>query len=175
MGIEETRLLIVLGTAHPLQMAENCPSHERNIDDPLYAQLIKHFLKESVIPVDFVFEEASGCGPTAAEKIADSLRVKYMDIDPHPDKRHSDGLSRGTGQTLNPPFDLVTRMFVDEQTKREEFWAQRIAKGQFQAGLVICGLVHSLSLSQRLTMQGFEVHAHYYVPYDKLCRRSHSV
>jgi hypothetical protein len=168
---EETRLVVVLGTSHALQMAENREDREHNVDDPVYTKLVEHFVACSGI--DFIFEEASECGPTAAEKLADSLHKKYLDVDPHPDNRHRYRLDRDTGQNLDPPFDHVTWTFAEKQFKREDFWVEKIRRESFQAALVICGIVHTLSLSGRLMSAGFDVYAHCYMPHDKLCRKTH--
>src|SRR6266849_2004152 len=141
-------------------MAENRKDREHNVDDPVYTKLIEHFMTCFGIPVDFIFEEASGCGPTAAEKLARGLRLKYVDFDPHPDNRHLSGLCKETGQSLDQPFDLVAWEFAEQQSKREHFWVKKIRKEQFQAALVICGFAHTLSLSEKLISAGFDVYAH---------------
>jgi len=161
-----TRLVVVLGTSHRLQRAEK---RENSIGDPDYINLIEHL--RSCHGIDFIFEEASELGPTAAEKLAEGFHLKYMDFDPHPDNRHLYGLCKETGRSLDPPFNLVTRMFAEQHFKREDFWVEKIRKEQFEAALVICGLVHTLSLSEKLISAGFDVYAHYYMPHDKLCRK----
>lgn len=174
MQNDERRLVVVLGTSHALQMAENREDREHNVDDPVYTNLIEHFMTCFGIPVDFIFEEGSNCGPTAAERLAKGLHLKYMDFDPHPDTRHLYGLCRETGQNLRPPFDHVTWTFAEKQFKREDFWIEKMRRESFQAALVICGIVHTLSLSGRLMSAGFDVYAHFYMPHDKLCRKMHS-
>jgi hypothetical protein len=166
---QDKRLVIVLGTSHALQMAENRADREYNVDDPLYTKLIQRFTKCFGIPVDSIFEEASGCGPTAAEKLARDLGLKYVDVDPPPGRRHLYGLCSETGESLDEPFDLVRRTFADRQSDRERFWAERIRKEQFQSALMICGLLHTLSLSEKLISAGFEVFSYCYAPHDRLC------
>lgn len=170
----DERLVIVLGTSHASQMAENREDRQHNVDDPVYTKLIKHFTTCFETPVDFIFEEASECGPTAAKKLSEDWHLKYVGFDPHPNNRHLYGLSRETGRSLDQPFNLVTRMFAEQHFKREQFWVERIRKEQFQTALVICGLVHTLSLSEKLMFAGFKVYAYYYIPHDKLCRKTHS-
>src|SRR5712692_7539957 len=129
---EDMRLVVVLGTAHDLQMAEK---RKGGVEDPDYIKLIEHFMTGFGIHIDFIFEEASERGPTAAERLADSLHLKYLDVDPHPDNRHLYGLDRDTGQNLDPPFDHVTWTFAEKQFKREDFWVEKIRRESFQAAL----------------------------------------
>jgi hypothetical protein len=57
--------LTVLATLHVIQGAEK---RVGNVHDPMYVALLnKLMVSESV---DFIFEEASGLGPTIAEKLA---------------------------------------------------------------------------------------------------------
>ena len=69
----------VLATLHVVQGAEK---RVGNVHDPVYVALLeKLMLSEGV---DFIFEEASGLGPTIAEKLAlERLPFgHYVDIDP---------------------------------------------------------------------------------------------
>ncbi len=164
----DERLVVVLGTSHRLQGAEK---REGSIDDPDYINLIEHL--RSCLGIDFIFEEASELGPTAAQKLAESLGLKYRDIDPHVNKRHVYDLSADTGGPLEKPFDFAAWTKHEEHRKREAFWVEKIKGEPFQAGLVICGILHTLSLAGTLSSAGFKVHACYYVPHDKLCRKMH--
>src|ERR1700719_2922592 len=77
------RLIVVLGTSHRLQGAVN--SRWQNIDDPSYRRLVEQLISSHRVEV--IFEEASGCGPTEAQKIAGLAQICYMDVDPSPDER----------------------------------------------------------------------------------------
>ncbi len=165
---ENGRLVVVLGTSHDLQMAEKWP---RNVDDPDYSRLIQHLVSDSKI--DTIFEEASECGPTSAQKLAQRLELEYVDVDPHPNVRHFYGLSSDTGNPLDQPYDFANRTLPEEHFKREDFWVQKISLESFKVGLVICGYLHTLSLAGRLLSAGFKVDACVYVPHDKLCRKMH--
>jgi hypothetical protein len=69
----------VLATLHVVQGAEK---RLGNVHDPMYVALLnKLMISEGV---DFIFEEASGHGPTIAEKLAlEQLPFgHYLDIDP---------------------------------------------------------------------------------------------
>jgi hypothetical protein len=169
------RFVFVLGTSHHLQMAERRAARENNVADPLYTELIKHFLRPTCLgdAVDAIFEEASGCGPTAAEKLAKELGLAYRDVDPHPNERYLHNLSPETGEPLAPPFDLVVRVSHEQHSKREDLWVTKIGQEEFRAAVVICGFLHTLTLSEKLTNAGFVVYAYVYVPHDKLCRRMH--
>jgi len=167
---DDRRLVVVLGTSHCVQMAEN--STYRTIDDPDYGRLVERLI--TVFEIDALFEEASECGPTSAQKLSGRLELKYHDVDPHPEKRHLYGLSGLTGEPLAEPFDFAHRMFPDAHFRREDFWVDAIVRQSFQKALVICGFLHTLSLSGRLDSAGFEVDAYVYVPYDKLCDKVHS-
>ncbi|MGC2803951.1 MAG: hypothetical protein WCA41_19100, partial [Candidatus Acidiferrum sp.] len=86
--------MIVFGTTHRLQGAVRGRS---NIDDPSYAELIGRLISEHQI--DFVLEEATGLGPTTAEKIALCRwgQNHYLDVDPLKGERTNYGISLGTG------------------------------------------------------------------------------
>lgn len=170
---EEARLVVVLGTSHALQMGENREDSEHNVDDPVYSKLLEKFRTGFGMSVDCVFEEASECGPTAAEKLAGRWSTKYIDMDPHPNNRHLYGIE-ATGEPMDEYFDPGKRMFAEEHFKREDLWTKRIREEPFRAALVICGLAHTLSLAGRLISVGFEVHTYGYMPHDKLCRRPHT-
>jgi hypothetical protein len=63
------------------------------VDDPAYARWLKSFLSQGV---DFVFEEASGQGPSVAEGLAKSLpNIQYLDVDPPSAERHKYGKGCG--------------------------------------------------------------------------------
>ncbi len=172
MGAEngKERIAVVLGTSHRLQGAEK---REGNVDDPNYINLIEHLRSGLGIDIDFIFEEASGLGPTAAQKLAESSGLKYRDIDPQVDERHLYDLSADTGGPLQTPFDFAVWTKHEEHRKRETFWVEKIKGESFRGGLVICGILHTLSLAGTLSSAGFEVYACHYVPHDKLCRKMH--
>src|SRR5260370_9654679 len=159
---DNERLVIVLGTSHALQRAEKW---ERSVDDPDYIRLIEHLSSGFAVGIDCIFEEASGCGPTAAQEMAKRSGFKYLDVDPCMNDRHKYGLSKETGYPMNEPFEFAHRLMPEEHFKREDFWVDRIKNEQFQTGLVICGFVHTLTLAVRLISSGFkQVYTHCYVP-----------
>src|SRR5260370_5041178 len=78
-GLVLMKTVILLGTAHRVQGAKKgiC-----NIQDPDYGTLVNQLWQ--TYSVDFIFEEASGLGPTFAEKFAlEKIGPnRYKDIDP---------------------------------------------------------------------------------------------
>src|ERR1700735_586203 len=160
--------LFVLGTSHRVQGSPHFPE---SVDDPGYSALLNEIVSEQSI--DFIFEEASGCGRTTANRLAKSLPpVRYLDIDPHPDLAHLSGIVDANG----PPFprDISPQEKVEEDARREEFWCKQIAEQDFQGGLVICGYLHTLSIIFRLRAAGFSVQFDQYIPHDKLCSHDKS-
>jgi hypothetical protein len=165
--------IIVFGTSHNLQGPENAP-HRKTIDDPTYDYLVSELLEGK----DFVFEEASGMGPTKAERL--TLRHlgpdRYLDVDPHADRRDEFGIGK-TGasreiEASNP--DPLVVVFQDEQAKRELLWLKKIAEKKCHNALFICGYLHTLSMAFRLDSAGYEVQTYYYTPFRKLCGRQHA-
>ena len=169
------RTVILLGTAHRVQGAERgiC-----NIEDRDYETLLEQlWLKYSV---DFIFEEASGLGPTIAEKLAWSKigPHRYKDIDPSAADRKKLGMASETGKDyrigkLN--FDTnhwgsAREELIEAHETREHFWLPFIREQQFAKALVICGQAHLLSFAFRLKNDGFDVKAYSYMPYALLAR-----
>src|SRR6201998_2021017 len=76
--------ITVLATLHVIQGAEK---RLGNVDDLAYVELLNKLIISE--EVDFIFEEASGLGPTIAEKVAlEKLAFgHYVDIDPARDER----------------------------------------------------------------------------------------
>jgi len=70
--------MVVLGTYHALQGAKNRGANRnKNIDDPSYAVLIEHLIAE--YSLECIFEEASECGPTTAQELANKHGLAYLD------------------------------------------------------------------------------------------------
>jgi hypothetical protein len=163
--VTATRRVVVLGTNHRLQ---GSPLYPNNVNDPGYHEKLRGIISDESI--DFIFEEASQCGPTTAEQLVDSLRrmrIRYLDIDPHPDSAHKQGVLTATGQPF--PRNISPEDMVEKDAKREELWCKQIAAKDFNSGLVICGCLHTLSVSFRLRSAGFIVKFIAYIPHDKLC------
>ena len=67
-----------------------------NINDPLYEDLVTDLIQDQTI--DFVFEEATGLGPTTAEHLSAKLvgANRYLDLDPPMQERHIFGIPPGS-------------------------------------------------------------------------------
>jgi hypothetical protein len=173
----EPRTVTIFGTIHQIQGAE--AARTPNIDDQKYITLVDGFLEGK----DFVFEEASGLGPTKAEHlVTERLGAgHYRDIDPPIDPQSGTRWPYGIGVTGSSfplePCTILTDFyrveFVEEQLKRESLWLARILETSFTNGLFICGELHVLSMAFRLQADKCKVEAWTYVPYLKLCPRPH--
>lgn len=158
----ETRSVVVLGTSHRVQGSPSYPK----LNDPGYSDCIQRLIAQT--SVDFIFEEASGRGRTTAAQVADSLeRIGYLDIDPSPESAYQFGIVDASGQPF--PEVLSAEQNVEEDVQREELWCKRITAQEFKNGLVICGYLHTLSVTFRLRSAGFRVRFEQYVPHDVLC------
>jgi len=169
------KTVILLGTAHRVQGAERgiC-----NIEDPDYETLVDQLWLE--YGVDFVFEEASGLGPTFAEKfaLANIGPRRYKDIDPSAADRKKLGIPAETGKIyrigqLNfetNHWGFGREELIEAHETREHFWLPFIREQKFIRALVICGQAHLLSFAFRLKSDGFEVRAYSYMPYALLAR-----
>jgi hypothetical protein len=170
-----TKTVILLGTAHRLQGAAR---GIYNIKDPDYETLVDQLYRK--YSVDFVFEEASGLGPTFAERFASANLgpQRYKDIDPSAAARKKLGMPAETGkdyrignlnlETNHWGFGREELIHVHEQ--REHFWLPFIREQKFIAALLICGQAHLLSFAFRLNTDGFNVKAYSYMPYALLAR-----
>jgi len=158
----------VLATLHVIQGAER---RVGNLHDPIYAALLsKLMISEGV---DFIFEEASGLGPTIAEKLAlQELGFgRYLDVDPARGDRPEFGIPANSSEP-NMIGEPPTAAFANWQilsvhAKREELWAKRMQQHDFQSALVICGLVHLLSFAFRLQDAKFSVQAINYANWQR--------
>jgi hypothetical protein len=158
----------VLATLHVVQGAEK---RFGNVHDPMYGALLEKLMISE--GVDFIFEEASGLGPTIAEKLAlERLAFgHYVDIDPAKNERVDFGIPANSTESLmigSPTSAAFANwQILDVHAKREELWLQRMRQRNFESALVICGLVHLLSFSQRLQNAQFSVQAINYANWQR--------
>lgn len=158
----------VLATLHVVQGAEK---RAGNVHDPMYVALLKKLMVSEEI--DFIFEEASGLGPTIAEKLAlEELAFgHYLDIDPARGERQDLGIPVNSSEPHiigePPTVAFANWQVLDVHSKREELWLQRMVQRRFQSGLVIVGLVHLLSFSFRLQSANFFVQAINYANWQR--------
>jgi hypothetical protein len=161
------RTIVVLCTYHQLQGT----NFRGYVADPSYTKIVSGLISSN--KVDFIFEEASGRGPSIAEHQAALLGSdRYFDIDPCRDERTKFGIPQDVEQ-CGPidPFesnDVFCEQDVDGHRLREELWLQRISDKDFKVGLMICGIAHGLSMGFRLQNKGFEVELIQYIPSSKM-------
>lgn len=167
-----SRSISVFGTSHRLQGAFKA-KHVQHIDDPSY----KKYLEDQIGAkrFDFVFEEATEYGPTIAEKLTRKVLGEghYLDVDPHNRAKFGIPTLREDNTPINPNRkvnrDVVKHEDLEGQGKREELRVTRIDGQSFTRALVICGYLHTLSLSFRLRSAGFSVEqTSVYMPFHKL-------
>jgi hypothetical protein len=150
----------VLGTIHMVQGAEK---RAGNMHDPMYEALLRKLLASE--GVDFIFEEASGLGPTIAEKLAreELGSDHYLDIDPARAERAEFAIPANSHEPhmigTPPKVAFANWQILDVHAKRENLWIKRIKQHHFESALMICGLVHLLSLGFRLQEANFSVQA----------------
>jgi|HubBroStandDraft_6_1064221.scaffolds.fasta_scaffold654416_1 hypothetical protein len=158
----------VLATLHVIQGAEK---RVGNLHDPMYVALLnKLMVSESV---DFIFEEASGLGPTIAEKLAlERLAFgHYVDIDPSRAERADFGIPANSSEPnmigTPPTVAFANWQILEAHKNREELWVKRIEQHKFESALAICGLVHLLSFAFRLQNAKFSVQAINYANWQR--------
>jgi hypothetical protein len=163
-----TRLVVILGTTHEVQ---NMEKFWRRVDDPQFRQLLDILLAEDGI--DFIFEEATGQGPTTAESLSLTLGTnRYLDVDPPRDERKKFGIPEDTNGHIflgspvaSPPTAVCAeRVFHEAHARREEHWLRQIMKQDFKKALMVCGQYHALSLAFRLSAANFNVKVVTYAP-----------
>ncbi len=176
MGVM-SRHVLLLATFHQFQG----PRFSGYIQDEPYRILVEKCI--SVRRIDLVFEEAGKREPSTAEESANSVLGPghYLNMD------HTRNALRKFGITED--VETETGHWIDDRDKslgkyccedigahngREMQWLRAIEAQQFEKGLVILGVGHSLSFAFRLHGAGFAVELCQYLPYEKLCKREHS-
>jgi len=158
----------VLATLHVFQGAEK---RLANLHGPVYVELLNKLMASE--GVDFIFEEASGLGPTIAEKLAlEKLAFgHYVDIDPARNDRPAFGIPLSSAEPnmigTPPTVSFANWQILDVHAKREKLWVERIQQRRFESALVICGLVHLLSLAFRLQEAKYSVQAINYANWQR--------
>lgn len=161
------RKVVVLATYHQLQGT----NFNGYVDDPNYTRIVSDWIRSN--KVDFVFEEASGHGPSIAENLASRLGSdRYLDVDPSRAERTKFGIPQDVQlcEPVDPceSNDVICEHNVDGHHLREELWLQKILDKNFKVGLFICGIAHGLSMGFRLQNHGFEVELFGYEPRSKI-------
>jgi hypothetical protein len=171
-----SKLVIVLGTNHDLQGAER---RNGNVNDPMYESLLKQLIVGEKL--DFIFEEATGFGPTIAEKL--SLATwgpeRYLDVDPPRDQREKFGIPKDSNDFYmigSPPeAAFACWQFHEVHARREELWVQRMTKQPFKRAHMICGHAHTLSFAFRLRAANIDAKAITYAKSERdTFKRAHT-
>ena len=163
-----TPRVTVLATLHVIQGAEK---RLGNVHDPNYVALLNKLIASE--RVDFIFEEASGLGPTIAEKLAlEELGFgRYLDIDPAREERTELGIPARSSEPhmigTPPTVAFANWQILEVHAKREELWVKRMQQHEFESALVICGLVHLLSFAFRLQTAGYSAQAINYANWQR--------
>jgi hypothetical protein len=158
----------VLATLHVVQGAEK---RVGNLHDPMYELLLNKLMISE--RADFVFEEASGLGPTIAEKLSVKQLGfdRYLDIDPARGDRAEFGIPSSSNEPdmigEPPKVAFAHWQLLGVHAKREELWMERIQEQKFESALVICGLIHLLSFAFRLREAKFSVQAINYANWQR--------
>jgi hypothetical protein len=167
-----SQAIIILGTFHQLQ-GRNFTGH---VDDPSCRALIQTLIKTN--NVDFIFEEASGRGPSIAEELANRVGAdRYQDIDPDRNERSRYGIAEETEISIpvdlwSHPPEFYSEQKLQDHQKREDLWITRLQRRHFTTALMICGIAHCLSVSFRLQGAGYAVKAFNYIPHHKVCKHA---
>jgi hypothetical protein len=157
--------LIIFGTYHEVQGVQGADF--KSIDDPDYKALLEELIE--LHNVDFIFEELSGYGPSIASEMT---TVSHVDMDSETTDDALVKFSEPQKTMFRPKSkaqETAFKLGLEVQNWRESRWVLKIKDQQFETGLVICGLVHSLSVAFRLQAEGFEVHVYTYEPIKRLC------
>jgi hypothetical protein len=158
------RKMVVLGTDHALQGVEKL-DESKKIDDPTYGVLVEKLVTD--FSLDWIFEEASGLGPTTASKL-ERPGLGYLDVDPPVNEYHLYGIPPGLRFDTYVIYDsndprmpklepYAAQKIVATVFGRERVWIERINKASFTNGLLICGAAHTFSVALRLDVAGFSV------------------
>lgn len=130
------------------------------MDTPMDARFNQR-LRELVADhkIDTILEEASGLPPkSCVELLADSLEIRWanMDLTPEERKHMPDAATKSVYDTLQ---DLTLHSL------RESAWAEKAwSDSMLRSGLLVVGVCHVFSFSDKLLKLGFEVEAHVYSP-----------
>lgn len=159
--------LIIFATYHDVMGLRN---FRKNVSDPDYKTILEALMQ--VHDVDFIFEEASGHGPSVASEMATG---GYLDIDSETTEQTLSVFSEDSETHFLPEVlgksrlqQTATKLGLTVQNWREGCWVTKMKAQQFKTGLVICGVAHSLSIAFRLQAEGFDVEAYRYEPIKRL-------
>lgn len=154
----EQKSFVVLGTRHDLQTAPV------SLFPDFVAALCREFR------VDFIGEEANGLEWTHAKRVSALVGADWANVDLTLAERESMGLTDTWDATLSCDDRFLRdskRLFLGPMEERERAWVARLTNRTRASGLLICGIVHTLSVSSKLADTGHRVLPHYYMPEEK--------
>jgi hypothetical protein len=133
--------------------------HEFQVDSPMdsaFDGLLRQLIQD--YQVECILEEATGLpAKSCVELLADELCIRWANIDLTPEQRKLVPES-----ALTSGYDTVQDLTLHSQ--RERAWVEKASEMVVNSGLVIVGLCHVFSLSQKLSRLDFEIEAHIYDP-----------
>ena len=152
MTVFPSKSFVVLGVDHRIQ---GDPDVRGAFNDLDYRALIEAII--SCGKIDFVGEERN-LNITFAERITDQLlgTGRYINIDIPPGEREAQEIG---DTTRMPLFNFETRHDLEAHDKRESFWVKRLVEKTAIRGLLICGSLHTFSVSLKLMGLKFKVDA----------------
>lgn len=154
----DSKMFIVLGTMHDIQ---------NTISDPPYLEFIPEAIR--TYKIDFIAEECFPEADTHAKRIANLAGIGWAGIDLSAAER--DAMRLGGSECVLVPnirFLEFTELNFLTHEIREWVWLVRAAKQTKSCCLLICGLVHTVSISSKLASVGFSVRPMYYMPREVL-------
>lgn len=161
LGLEPNgnKTFVVLGTDHELQT-----NPDKLTFSDLVLELCRHY------KVDFIAEEANGVKWTHAKQVSSLVGAGWANVDLTSSERTSMCLEETWDATLgcDDRFLDSRRLFLRPMEEREWVWVVRAAIRTQRSCLLICGIVHTLSVASKLASAGHRVLPHYYMPCEVL-------
>ena len=148
------KTFVILGTDHDLQTRSHNPTFAN-----LVLELCRHY------KIDFIAEEANGVEWTHAKQVSSSVGAGWANVDLSLKERELTHLGETWDATLScdDRFLESRKLFLRPNEEREWVWVARAAMRTTQCCLLICGIVHTLSVSSKLASASHTVFPHYYM------------
>jgi hypothetical protein len=147
------KALIILGTDHDLQ---------KRVYNPTFTDLVLELCRQ--YKVDFIAEEANCVTWTYAERLSSFVCAKWANVDITPKERELMRLENTWDATLSCDDRFLDSRQLFLEPMREWVWVARAANRTRHCCLLICGIVHTMSVSSKLASAGHTVLPHYYIP-----------
>jgi hypothetical protein len=154
------KTFVIVGTDHDLQKP-GCSSPFADF----VLELCRHY------KVDFIAEEANGMEWTHAKSVSSLVGAMWANVD----ITQKESESMRLGSTWDASLSCDDRflrdsrqLFLGPMEEREWVWVARAASRTIHSCLLICGVVHTLSVSSKLASVGHTVLPHYYIPHSEV-------